>query len=156
MSDFKGRFFSETDLRLINHLSAELMSDIVQITIVLFKVSPNDTKTNIYGESSTDEGKTYFPGVEISAFIEDDDISSDDVNYGPDRKQDRVFKIRERAAKQVNFVPEIGDLVLFNGRYHEIDNIVREQLLGGQPDKSHSFILNTHYSRLTNIQVMSQ
>jgi len=67
-----------------------------------------------------------------------------------------VFKFRENVLKLVNLYPEIGDIVRFNERYHEIDNVVQEQFLGGQEDKSHSIIVNTHYSRLTKLSFVER
>jgi hypothetical protein len=58
--------------------------------------------------------------------------------------------------QQINFFPQVGDLILFNERYHEIDNVVQEQFLAGQPDKSLSIICNTHYSRLSKINLVDR
>ena len=76
--------------------------------------------------------------------------------FGPSRNQDYVFKMREKMLQQLQFYPEIGDIVLFNDRYYEIDNVVQEQLLGGQPDKSHSIICNAHYTKYTSLNIMER
>ena len=60
------------------------------------------------------------------------------------------------ALKDANFYPEVGDFILFNDRYHEVNNVVQEQLLGGQANKSHSIICNTHYSRLSQINLVDR
>ena len=50
-----------------------------------------------------------------------------------------------------------GDIIYFNGRYYEINNVVNnEQLLGGQPEKSFSVIVNTNYTRLSNIDLVQR
>ncbi len=152
----RGRYFSQRDLNLVNSLNAELMGDIVEVLIQVFKISPTETKTNIYGETAADTGKWYMPAIQISSLVERADMTAEYDDFGPSRNQDYVFKMREKMLKQVNFYPEIGDIVLFNDRYYEIDNVVQEQLLGGQPDKSHSIICNGHYTKITSLNVLER
>jgi hypothetical protein len=132
------------------------MGDIVEVLIQVFKISPTETKTNIYGETSAETGKWYMPAIQISSLVERADMTAEYDDFGPSRNQDYVFKMREKMLKQVNFYPEIGDIVLFNDRYYEIDNVVQEQLLGGQPDKSHSIICNGHYTKITSLNVLER
>jgi len=156
MAGLKGRFFSSRDLKVVNSWNAELMGDIIENIIQVFKICPNETKTNIYGETSSDTGKWYYPAIQISALVERSDMEAEYEDFGPNRRQDYVFKMREKMLKQLEFYPEIGDVVFFNDRYYEIDNVVQEQFLGGQANKSHSIICNTHYSRLSQINLVDR
>ena len=88
--------------------------------------------------------------LNATCLIDRADIDTSYDQFGPDRNQTVVFKFREDNLKVVNLYPEVGDIVEFNKRYHEIDNVVQEQFLGGISDKSLSIIVNTHYSRLSN------
>jgi hypothetical protein len=151
-----GRYFSERDLRLINSFNCELLTDIIQCVVTIYKVSVNETKTNVYGEAELDSGITFYPGVDITALIQREDITTETSEFGPDRKQDVVFKFRENTLKQVNLFPELGDIIKFNERYHEINNVIQEQLLGGIADKSHSIICNTTYSRLSKLNIVNR
>jgi hypothetical protein len=132
------------------------MGDIIQTEVLLFKMAADQTTTNIYGESKSSVGKQYFPGIEITALIDRAQIATDADDFGPDRKQNVVFKMREKMLKEINFFPQTGDLLLFNERYHEVDDVVQEQLLGGVDDKSHSIIVNTHYTRLSKIDLVQR
>ena len=152
----RGRYFSQRDLNLVSQFNAELMGDIVEVLIQLFKIAPNETKTNIYGETAAESGKWYLPAIQISALVERADMAADYDDFGPNRSQDYVFKMREKMLRELNFYPEIGDIVLFNDRYYELDNVVQEQLLGGQPDKSHSIICNSHYTKITSLNVLER
>ncbi len=151
-----GRYFSERDLRLVNHFNAELMGDIIQTEVTIYKVAAGQTNVNVYGEADPNTGIVFFPGIEITALIQREDISTEYGVFGPDRKQDVVFKFRENMLKLVNLFPEVGDMILFNERYHEIDNVIQEQLLGGISDKSHSIICNTHYSKLSKLNIVNR
>jgi hypothetical protein len=152
----RGRFFSERDLKFINSTNGELMGDIIQTEIIIYKMAPTMTKTNIYGESSPETGKLFYPGVEMTALIERDALNTEYNDFGPQRSQTVAFKFRENMLKLVNLYPEMGDIIKFNQRFHEIDNVVQEQFLGGVEDKSHSIIVNTHYSRLSKLNFVER
>ena len=154
MTDYKGKWFGERDIKFINSIAADFMGDVMQVTVMLYKICPTETKTNIYGETDQTNGRFYYPGVTLTALIDRADITTEDANFGPDRDQTAVFKIREKMLQLVNFYPQVGDLILFNERYYEMDNVVQEQFIGNQPDKSFSFIIHTHYSRLEKIQII--
>jgi len=151
-----GRYFSARDMRFINSINAELMGDVMQTSALIYKMAPSEMKTNIYGESSSDSGKMFYPGVEVTCIIDRADIDTSYDEFGSDRNQSVVFKFRENMLKLVNLYPEVGDIVKFNERFHEIDNVVQEQFLGGIEDKSHSIIVNTHYSRLSKLNFVER
>lgn len=151
-----GKFFSPRDMNFIHSINGEFMSDWVETMVDLFKICPEQTQTNIYGETSAATGKVFFPGVTISSLIDREDITTDDSDFGPNRKQDVAFMFREKMLQEINFFPEVGDIILFNSRYHEIDNVVQEQFIGGQHDKSLSIICNTHYSTLSNLNIVNR
>jgi hypothetical protein len=151
-----GRFFSPRDLRMQASIIGELMGDIIQTQCWIYKMAATETKTNIYGETSQDSGKFFYPGVEMTALIDRADIDTTFDEFGSDRNQTVVFKFREDNLKLVNIFPENGDIIKFNERYHEIDNVVQEQFLGGQAEKSLSIICNTHYSRLSKLSMVER
>ncbi len=151
-----GRFFSPKDLKLIGSLNAELSADIVQTEVFIYKICAEQTKANIYGESDPTSGKLFYPGVECTCWIDRADINTDYDQFGPDRNQTVVFKFREENLKLINLYPENGDIVEFNHRYHETDNVIQEQFLGGISEKSFSIIVNTHYSRLSKLSFVDR
>lgn len=152
-----GRYFSSRDMNFLGSINAELVGDIIECVVQLFKVAVTETKVNIYGESSSETGKAFYPAINMTALIQREDITGDDNNgFGPDRNQSVVYKFRERDCIITGFFPEIGDIVLYNERFYEVDNVIQEQFLGGHPDKSWSFICNTHYSRLSKLNVVER
>ena len=132
------------------------MGDIIQTSVLIYKMAPSEMKSNIYGESDPNSGKFFYPGVEVTCLIDRADIDTTYDQFGPDRSQTVVFKFRENMLKIVNLYPEVGDVIRFNERYHEIDNVVQEQMLGGIEDKSHSIICSTHYSRLSKLSFLER
>ena len=151
-----GRYFSARDMRVQNSFNAELLGDIIQTEVTIYKISADATNVNVYGESDQQTGLTFYPGVEITALIERADITTEYSEFGPDRKQDVVFRFREDMLKLVNLFPQVGDIIMFNERYHEIDNVVQEQFRGGIAEKSLSIICNTHYSKLSKLNLVNR
>jgi hypothetical protein len=149
-----GRWFSDRDRKFIESISAELYGDVVQTEVTIFKACPDQTPTNIYGESKPSVGKQYYPGIDIVALIDRAEIATEVDDFGPDRKQNVVFKFREKMLRVVNLFPSTGDIVLFNERYHEIDDVAQEQFLGGVAEKSYSIICNCHYSKLSSKDIV--
>jgi hypothetical protein len=151
-----GRWFSPRDLKFINSINSELFNDMIQSEVLIFKRCPQETKINVYGEADTSTGNVYYAGVIAVALVERSAISSDYDGFGPTRKQDVVFKFREHELKFKQIYPEIGDIVQYNNRYHEINNVIQEQLVGNIPSKSFSIICNTIYSRLSKLSLISR
>lgn len=137
-------------------VNAELMGDVIQTQVFVYKICADETTINIYGESDPQTGKIFYPGIECTCLIDRADIDTKFDEFGPDRDQTVVFKFRENNLKLINIYPEIGDIIEFNKRYHEIDNVVQEQFLGGIADKSLSIICNTHYSRLSKLSLVKR
>lgn len=132
------------------------MGDIIQTLVVIHKLVPTEIKINVYGESDPDTGKVFYPGVPITALIERQDIETPTDEFGTDRRQIVQFRFRENMLKEVNLFPETGDIIIFNERYHEIDNVMQEQFLGGVDSKSHAIICDTHYARLSKLSIFER
>jgi hypothetical protein len=155
--DIFGRYFSARDQNLINAVNNELKNNIVETSVILFKIAPLETNTNIYGEAKASEGKSFYNGVVIYCHMERSELENDDTEIGSDRLQDLTFSFLEDDLKSAGFYPESGDLIQFNQRYYEIDSVSNDkQLLGNQPDKNLSFIVKTHYTRLSSITLVNR
>lgn len=153
----RGRYFSPRDLRLVASLNAELMGNIIETLIQIFKISPTETTTNIYGEASAETGKWYLPAVQISSLVERPESTTNYDTFGPSRDQSHIFKLRWKMCEQLNFYPEVGDIISWNDKFWEVNNVVNDsQLLGGQPDKSNSIICNAQYTRLSSLNIVER
>lgn len=156
MPDYIGRYYSFRDRNLVSAINNELKNNIVQILVTLFKPAFLQTKTNVYGEVKASEGKSFYPGIDIYCMIERADLEGENEGFGGDRSQDLEFRFTEEDLININYYPQSGDVIKFNERFYEIDNVLNDkQLLGGQPDKNLSFIVKTHYTKLTSLNVMN-
>ena len=134
------KFLQARDIDLFKSIARELVDDVVQNTIVLFKINMNETKVNIYGEALN---KTWYPGVELYALYSK---SPEDIVYegfGPEMQQNITFKLDRIMCEEKNVYPEVGDVIFFDTSYYEIDNTNEIQFIGGSPDNSFSIVCET-------------
>ena len=133
MDRSRGRYFTRRDVRFMNSLNGELLGDIIEQLVVIYKINPNKTQSTIYGESMD---KIYYPGVETSCLVESDPQTTNYEGFGPDVKKRTVFRFHQKLCeiKKICFT-EIGDIVFWENTYFEIANIVENQFLGGQLEK---------------------
>jgi hypothetical protein len=153
MPDHKGRYFSQRDFNLVHSFNAELLSDIVQTLVQVYKVAANDTNVNVYGEAGGGVGRFYHPGVDVEALIEFTDETTVYEGFGPDRVRIIRFKFNERFMKQINLYPEIGDVIFWDDLYFEVGNTSQTQFVGGQSDKQLSIICDTFLSRKSGLSI---
>ena len=125
-------FGGSRDVNLIHTINSELMKDIIQTEVAYYKFALQQTTANVYGEAV---GKNYFEPLKIACLISraDQDWSSDD--FGSDINQTIDFRFLKDELKDINLVPEIGDILLFRNNFYEVDTRIENQLiLGRDPD----------------------
>lgn len=148
-------FGSARDIRMFKSTTRELVEDIVSQQVGYYKIKLGDTKANVYGESMT----KYFIGpVLLNCLIERGEFNVETTDYGPDAVRDVSFRFFKDHLIEANVFPEIGDVVMYNEDYYEVDNVNENQLiLGKNPDysyseglqnfgQSYSITLTTHYA----------
>lgn len=144
------KFLLGRDIELFKSLARELVDDVIQNTIVLFKVNVNETKVNIYGESMN---KTWYPGVEVFALIDKDPESARYEGFGLDTDQNVTFKLDRWMLEEKGVYPEVGDIINWNGGYFEIDNTNEIQLVGGQSYNNFSVVCSTFMVSKSNLNI---
>lgn len=148
-------FGSARDVATFKIFTKELVEDIVSQEIGYYKVRLGDTVANVYGEALT---KYYIGPVLIPCFIERGEFTRQSDDFGFDTNRDVQFRFFKDHLIEANMVPEVGDVVMYNESYYEIDNVNENQLiLGKNPDytysrgtegfgQSYSILVNGHYA----------
>lgn len=144
------RFISKKDIAFIQSINKELINDVIETLVVIFKVAAGETKSNIYGESSR---KVFYTGVEVSCLIEREEGVAVSYGFGTDRTQAAKFRFLRSTLEEKQIYPEIGDFIKFNDGYYEIHNAEEEQLVGGQSANKHSIICGAHLTRKTVLNI---
>jgi hypothetical protein len=142
------------DLQLFRSFARELVDTVIENTCVLFKVNLNETKVNIYGESTN---KTWYPGVELFVLIDKEPETVQYEGFGPDNIQNITFKFDRLLCEERNVYPEIGDVIYFDNSYYEIDNTNEIQFVGGLPgensDRNWSIVCSTFMVSKSNLNI---
>ena len=153
MEKSRGRYYTRRDVRLMNSFNGELLLNIIEQMVIVFKVNPYETEANVYGESPD---KTYHPGVQTSCLVETDPESTLYEGFGPDVKKGTIFRFHQKLCEIKNVYPQIGYIVEWETAHFEIDNIVENQFLGGQPEKNYSLLCNAHMSRISKLNIVTR
>ena len=156
-------FGGSRDISLFNSISKELINDIIQTEVGYYKFVLEKTSINVYGES---EGKVFYEPVRIACLMKKEDQTWSSDDFGSDVEQSFDFRFLKVSLKDINLVPEIGDILLFRNNFYETDSRIENQLLlGKDPDyaistgaddfgNSHSIILKTHLSRVEKLNLI--
>jgi hypothetical protein len=149
---------SSRDISFFHVINRELIHNIIEQNIGYYQISLDETSVNVYGEAANGT-KMYYPPVLIQCLIDRGDYEGDyDSEIGPDFTRNFSFRFLRRDLVDQNVVPQIGDVVLWNNDYYEI-NLVNENqdIVGKVPQynyggaylddfgASFSIICNAHY-----------
>lgn len=144
------RFTGIKDIAFFEHISAELVDDVVTTPITFYKLSVYESRTNLYGESL---GKTYHPAVNINCLIERQDSEMNYEGFGFDRSQTVEYRFNRFTLEEKSLYPEIGDIISHNDAYFEIDNVKEDQMLAGRTSEKFSIICNAFMIRRSAINI---
>jgi hypothetical protein len=153
------RFYGNKDLATFEKFNRELIGEpnisddgIIDQFVILYRTSVYDTETNMYGEAS--EGKVYKQGVKLPCIVDAEDFDFNYDDFGPDNKQNVSFAFQRAYLVEVDLKPDIGDILKWNEGYFEVDSYNENQLIGGDPTKSHSIVVQAHLTRIptTNLE----
>jgi hypothetical protein len=165
-------FGTARDASLIRHIGRELINNIIEQQIGYYKINLSRTTSNMYGESNG--SKIYYDPVLVNCLIERTTPTWKTDSIGPDVDQDLVVRfLRDDLAgyelstelsdggRGINYgiFPEVGDILLWEEAYYEVDGIIENQyFVGKNPNYSYSndnngfgssisIIVNAHYAR---------
>lgn len=152
------RFNKARDISFFNSIARELVDAVVETSLVLFKLSPTESKINLYGESLD---KWYFSGVQVNGLISREATSTNYEEFGADTTQTVEFRFNRFSLKEKDLYAEIGDIIFHNESYFEISNIRDDQYIGGQtgkfdPNERFSIICETFMVRKSSLNIIER
>ena len=156
-------FGNARDINLFHTINDELLKDILQLEVAYYKFALEQTKVNVYGEAP---GKSYYEPMRIACLHDRSDQAWSSDDFGSDINQSIEFKFLKEELRNINLIPEVGDLILFRNNFFEVDSRVENQLiLGRDPDyaistgtnnfgDSFSIIVSAHISRVEKLNLI--
>ena len=140
-------FGSQKDFALITKMNRALLRDIIEQEIGYYKISLEDTQVNIYGESSE---KTFLPPVLIQCLITRGDQIYTTDDFGPDLTRQLSFAFLRQDMVDASLVPEVGDIIMLNENYYEVDVVRENQFFFGK-DNNYNFARSADYGASISI-----
>ena len=122
-------FGSNKDFNLLVNINRELLQDVIEQEILLYKLNIVDTSTNLYGEALE---KSYAEPVKLNCLITRGDQVITEDEFGPDLGREASFAFIRQDLVDTNSVPEVGDIVMWHEDYYEVDTVRENQLFVGR------------------------
>jgi hypothetical protein len=156
-------FGGSRDINLFHTINSELINDIIQTEIGYYKFVIERTSANVYGEAM---GKVFYEPVRIEGLINRQDQSWSSDDFGSDVNQTVNFQFLKEELRELNLIPEIGDVILYRNNFYEVDTKIENQLIMGRdPDyaistgttdfgDSFSVNVNTHLSGVQRLNLI--
>jgi hypothetical protein len=123
-------FGQARDISMFRYINRELMQNIISQQVVFYKYKVAETKVNMYGESS--EGRNFVDPVILFALIETSNFNYPVSDLGVDFNWSVTYKFLRDDLVDNNVYPEIGDIIMFQNGYWEIDNVNTTQFFVGK------------------------
>lgn len=161
-------FGTQRDVSLMRSINRELMGDIITQQCAVYKLNIEETRVNIYGESSG--AKYYQEPVLLNVLLERGDQTYNSSDMGVDYTRDVEFRFFRDDLVDASVVMEPGDIIMYYEAYFEVDSIKDNQLFVGKDPRypynqnplnpgleefgsNISIICSTHYTPADKVQI---
>lgn len=155
-------FGGNRDVRLFSSLNQELLHDIISQEVGYYKIDLDKSNVNVYGEGIE---KYYKDPVLITCLIERGDFGFQNTDTTLNVNRIITARFFREDLTCADVVPEVGDVMMWNEDYFEVDNINENQLVVGK-DPSYSYsdgtenfgsswsiIVKAHYTRPDKFEI---
>lgn len=145
-------FGGSRDISLFRHINKELINNIIQQSVGYYKINLDKTSSNLYGESLT---KSYNNPVLVNCLIERNAQSWTETEFGADVTREINVRFLRDILVDIQLVPEVGDVMLWQENYYELSGIVENQFVVGK-DPSYSYDDTNDFGSSISIIVTAQ
>lgn len=121
---------SSRDISFFTKVNRELIHNIIEQEIGYYQISLEETPTNVYNEA--EGGKMFLPPVLVKCLIDRGDYDANYAGNIPNINRDFSFRFLREDLVDINLVPQIGDIILWNNDYFEINLVNENQPIVGK------------------------
>ena len=156
---------STRDVSFFRSISRELINNIIEQEIAYYKINLKATDSNVYGESIN---KFFNEPFLINCLITRGDQTFSESDFGPDVTRNMGFAFLRDDLVEDNLVPEVGDIIVWQEKFFEVNQIVENDLVMGKSEQyyfsehlqnygsSISIICNAHLTRPEKVGLSRQ
>lgn len=148
------------DAKYLASINSELINSVIDTEIEFFKLILETTNSNTYGES---DSKSYYDSIILPCIITKENKTSTMDDYGHSYTRTAQFGLSRDLLEKADFYPEVGDIVLWDNEYYELDNIESNQYFTGKNPEtwpngtthgySVSIVCDAHVTKQTSIGI---
>ena len=120
---------SSRDASFLKKINRELITRLIDTEVAVYKLSLEDTKTNMYDES---DNKVYYSPVRINALIRKDQKTYTGDEFAYDSGRTAQFGFNREDLKDIDLVVEEGDIIYYDNEYYEVDETSSSQYWAGK------------------------
>jgi len=141
------------DISFIRHINKELINNIIEQQVGYYILDLSKTNSNLYGESLS---KTYQDPVLVNCLIDRIDQAWSETEFGSDVTRTINVRFLRDILVDIQLVPKVGDIILWDENYYEIGSLIENQFVVGK-DPSYSYSEdNTDFGSSISIIVSAQ
>jgi hypothetical protein len=132
------------------HLNRELINDVMDTPVILYKLNPTKTQVNSYGES---DKKKYEIGVQIACMLRVENQQATEEMEMVNIAQTIEAAFLREELRLTNLLPTMGDIIEFDNHYYEINTAIDAQYWAGRTAYNHAIVCQAHLTRKSNLQL---
>lgn len=146
------RFVTKRDFDFFQHINREIVVDIVDVEVILYKIINDIVKVNIYGEAVE---KPTYRGISLNALIKyPKKLAETEDGFGYDVAQTDVeFRFVRKTLQDVSVYPEVGDVIKYNENFYSINNVNEAQLIANRPEYNQTIVCECHLTRRSTFNI---
>jgi hypothetical protein len=114
---------------MFSNINNELLGQVIEQKVGYYQVILDETPPNMYGESLS---KRYNGPVLITCLLERGDTEPITDDFGMDFTRKLIVRFFQPHLIAANVEPSVGDIVLWNEDYYEVNNVNENQLVVGK------------------------
>ena len=118
------------DVHLINSINRELLGDVITQQCAVYKLQLGETRFNLYGEATG--GKFYNGPTIFNVLVDRKDQEYPESEFGIDFAWSMTFKFFREDLMDAGVVMEVGDIILYQEGYYQVDSVVSNQYFVGK------------------------
>jgi len=145
-----SKYVTDRDVTFFRSINRELVDEVIETPVILYKLNVIHSPSNIYGESPS---KVYHVGVQVPCLINRQDKTPTTDGHMIDFTQTAVFSFLRDTLSTKGIYPEAGDVIEYDSSYWEINNAAENQLLADRPGLNWSIICTCHLTKRSALQL---